>query len=115
MDRLEEIKTEGIQLPENTAWMIKEIELYKRTVEHDTKEIKLLTTEIDQKDEEIERLKKENGTLSDECITYTKEIERLKKLVKQAYVEGWDDHDDDEVTGEEAFEGSVVQQALKGE
>ena len=31
----------------------KEIELYKRTVEHDTKEIKLLTEEIDQKDEEI--------------------------------------------------------------
>ena len=28
---------------------------------------------------EIERLKKENGTLSDECITYTKEIEQLRK------------------------------------
>ncbi len=44
-----------------------------------------------------------------------KEIERLRKLVKQAYAEGWDDCDDDEMTGEEAFEGSIVQQALKGE
>ena len=35
--------------------------------------------EIEEKDKEIERLKKENGTLSDECITYTKEIERLRK------------------------------------
>ena len=42
---------------------VKEIELYKRTVEHDTKEIKLLTAEIDQKDEEIERLRKEKEWL----------------------------------------------------
>ncbi len=35
----------------------KEIEQYKHTLEHDTKEIKLLMAEIDQKDEEIERLR----------------------------------------------------------
>ncbi len=49
------------------------------------------------------------------AVEVDKEIERLRKLVKQAYSEGWDDHDDDEMTGEEAFEGSVAQQALKGE
>ena len=43
--------------------LLKKIELYKRTVEHDIKEIKLLTVEIDQKDGEIERLKKENEWL----------------------------------------------------
>ncbi|KKL67140.1 hypothetical protein LCGC14_2137920 [marine sediment metagenome] len=48
----------------------KEIEQYKHTLTHDTKEIKLLTAEIDQKDEEIER---------------------LRKLVKEAYSEGWHD------------------------
>ena len=34
----------------------KEIEQYKHTLTHDTKEIKLLTAEIDQKDEKIKRL-----------------------------------------------------------
>ena len=46
----------------------KEIERYKHTLEHDTKEIKLLTAEIDSKDREIERLKNEKEWLAEELI-----------------------------------------------
>ena len=37
----------------------KEIEQYKHTLEHHVKEIKLLTAEIDKKDERLEQLRKE--------------------------------------------------------
>ena len=46
-----------------------EIEQYKHTLDHHTKEIKLLTAEIDKKDEEIERLKKKlKNALVGSCI-----------------------------------------------
>ncbi len=35
----------------------------------------------EEKNKEIERLKKENATLSDECIRYTLEIERLRNEI----------------------------------
>ncbi len=44
-----------------------EIKLYKRTVEHHTKEIKLLTAEIDSKDIEIERTRKDLEYYKDDC------------------------------------------------
>ena len=57
----------------------KEIELYKHTLEHDTKEIKLLTAEIDQKDEEIERLSDLNKAKSALIKAQAKAIGRLLK------------------------------------
>ncbi len=42
----------------------REIEQYKHTLEYYTKEIKLLTAEIDQKDKKIERLKQEKEWVS---------------------------------------------------
>ena len=60
----------------------KEIEQYKHTLTHDTKEIKLLTAEIDQKDEEIERLRGaiiktvQDAEVREEKLD--KEIERLR-------------------------------------
>ncbi len=63
--------------------LIKEIEQYKHTLTHDTKEIKLLTAEIDQKDEEIERLRGaiiktvQDAEVREEKLD--KEIERLRK------------------------------------
>ena len=62
--------------------LIKEIEQYKHTLTHDTKEIKLLTAEIDQKDEEIERLRGaiiktvQDAEVREEKLD--KEIERLR-------------------------------------
>ena len=41
------------------------------------------------------------------------EIKRLEGLIKQAYVEGWNDCDDNEMTGDEAWEGSLVNRILK--
>ena len=64
----------------------KEIEQYKHTLTHDTKEIKLLTAEIDQKDEEIERLRGaiiktvQDAEVREEKLD--KEIERLHEIIK---------------------------------
>ena len=60
----------------------KEIEQYKHTLEHYTKEIKLLTAEIDQKDEETERLTKSNKGLGQGLKQAGAEIERLRKRNK---------------------------------
>ena len=67
-------------------------------------------------DEEIDKLLSKGWRIIHTAIELkNKKNERLKELVKQAYVEGWDDCDDDESTGEEAFEGSLVNRILKEE
>ncbi len=54
MDKLADIKNKYQSPNENISWLISE----------------------------IERLRKENGGLSDECIRYTKEIERLRDALR---------------------------------
>ena len=68
--------------------LIKEIEQYKHTLTHNTKEIKLLTAEIDSKDEKIERLEKEKEWLAEELIelyerytTTDMTTEEMKKML----------------------------------
>ena len=70
---------------------VKEIEQYKHTLEHHVKEIKLLTAEIDKKDEKHERLEKEKKWILDEAISIycpksirQSEKTRLIKKMQQA-------------------------------
>ena len=60
----------------------KEIEQYKHTLEHDTKEIKLLTAEIDQKDEEIERLMKVFDTILKEDLHKGEDMYQVVRRIR---------------------------------
>lgn len=68
-------------------------------------------------DEGMERLKKENGNLSDECIRYTAEIERLREAVEKygihlEYCDFYGNYEDDL---EPRICTCGLQQALKDE
>jgi len=71
-------------------------------------------------EKKIDRLKIELKNTEDikvqcdkDAIRLQEEIEQLKELVKQAYVEGWNDWDEDGMTGEGAWEGSLINRKLK--
>ncbi len=73
-ERLKKDLDETSREADEAEWKVvdksKEIERYKHTLEHDTKEIKLLTAEIDSKDGKIEQLKKEKEWLKQQILLY---------------------------------------------